>query len=106
MAYEVYIDIVHHPKHADGSERKVADAFKFADLPEGTDELVYVVAALRGTAEAIDPRVVCTKCGETRGEHYREGRPTGLYRCHGRYGPITQSAWWGPPVLASGWEEE
>lgn len=90
VSYEVFIDVRHHPKHCD-DERKESTCFKWADLPEGTDELVYVVNGLRSFAAEIDPRVECTNCGKVRGDHIREG---GLYRCFNRLGPITQAKWW------------
>jgi hypothetical protein len=107
MSYEVFIDVfidvVHHPKYADDPERKESSCFQWADLPEGTDELVYVVNALRSMAEEIDPRVVCGHCGVTRGEHYQDAG--GRHRCFNRMGPITQNAWWGPAVTDSGYPD-
>ena len=102
MSYEVFIDVVHHPKHADDVERNESSCFKWADLPEGTDELVYVVNALRAMADDIDPRVICTHCGVTRGEHICIG---GLHHCFNRFGPVTQNAWWGPEVSDSGYPD-
>lgn len=91
MSYEVFIDVRHHPRHLDDAERKESTCFKFSDLPEGTNELIYVVNGLREFAARIDPRVRCTHCGEIRDKHFREGKH--LYRCFNR-GPITQAAWW------------
>jgi hypothetical protein len=94
LSYEVFIDVEHHPKHADDAAQKLGWCVKWADLPEGTDPLVYVVNALRDMADEIDPRVRCKNCGEIRGDHFSEGDAAGLHHCHGRHGPVTQSSWW------------
>lgn len=93
-AHEVYIEVEHHGKYQDeGPKFLNADRFTYI---EGQHPLVYVCHALRDLADAIDPTIICTNCGEPRSEHHmeREGEPNGLYRCLGPSGPITQHIWW------------
>jgi hypothetical protein len=56
-----------------------------------SDRLATVVNALRALADRLDPEWTCTHCGMRRHKHHDW---TKLPRCHGRYGPITQWAWW------------
>lgn len=106
MSYEVFIDVEHHPKHVDDGQ-KIGWCVKWADLPEGTDELVYVVNALRAMGDELDPRVRCTHCGEIRGDHWQEpgSGGMGLHHCFNRLGPVTQAKWWEPGPSASSEQE-
>lgn len=97
MSYEVYVDVRHHPRHLDDFERKLVFAAKMAE-PDGSDptdveRLRAVAAVLRGSADKLDPDWHCTHCGQTRGEHFHL-HSGGLSQCFGRYGPVTQWAWW------------
>lgn len=96
MSYEVYIDVRHHPRHLDDDEHTLSDCGRFTNpidaCPTDAERLRTVVAALRDMADMYDPDMRCSKCGALRHEHH--GYPGRLVRCYGRYGPITQHAWW------------
>lgn len=99
MTHEVFIDVRHHPKHAEGAEERERDAAKLSDsnaegYPEDFAPLIQVAIALRIMANDLDPRYACENCGKLRGEHVREH---GLYRCFNRFGPTTQARWWKAP---------
>lgn len=53
MSYVVYIDIRHHPKHADDYEQVEQTAFKMADT---TNPLATVADCLRMFADELDAR--------------------------------------------------
>lgn len=54
MTYEVYIDVRHHPRHADEWEETERTAFKLLDTGA---PLEMVADCLRGFADELDPRV-------------------------------------------------
>ena len=82
MSYEVYIDVRHHPRHNEDDERRESTCFKFTD---GKEPIEYVIAGLLDFAHKLDPTMECMRCGESRGDHHRDGS---VLRCWNRYGPL------------------
>lgn len=62
MSYEVYIDVRHHPKHCDDWERKLARAYKLANVSDKQGDFpteeAAVAYALRCFADELDPDVL------------------------------------------------
>lgn len=99
MSYEVYIDVRHHPRHLEDSERHLSSAGRWAEPrsadPCDADRMRTVCSALRSMANDYDPDATCSNCGESRHAHH--GYPDSPVRCFGQYGPIAQYAWWNEP---------